>query len=141
MNINKILSKNNQNLSLTADKEYQNYYDGSPFPNIVIENFFDENYLNQVLSDFPDLSKIESSQKYSNKNEVKYANNDYTNYMHYSTAFSVYGSMESFIYFDSSKKTNELVTINELTNMYLAVLKRSQYVRGLTKKTNRAVLL
>jgi len=29
------------------------------------------------------------------------SNNDYTNYMHYSTAFSVYGSMESFIYFDS----------------------------------------
>lgn len=77
MNINKILSKDNQNLSLAADKEYKNYRKGFPFPNIVIENFFDEDYLNQVLLDFPDLSNIESSQKYLNKNEIKYANNDY----------------------------------------------------------------
>ena len=80
MNINKILSKNNQNLSLTADKAYKNYYNGSPFPNIVFENFFDEDYLNQILLDFPDLSKIESSQKYSNKNEIKYANNSHENF-------------------------------------------------------------
>ena len=80
MNINKILSKNNQNLSLTADKEYKNYHNELPFPNIVIENFFDEDYLNQILLDFPDLSKMESSQKYSNKNEIKYANNNYQNF-------------------------------------------------------------
>jgi len=80
MNINKILSKDNQNLSLTAAKEYKNYHNGSPFPNIVIENFFNEDYLNQILLDFPDLSKIKSSQKYLNKNEIKYANNDYQNF-------------------------------------------------------------
>jgi Rps23 Pro-64 3,4-dihydroxylase Tpa1-like proline 4-hydroxylase len=80
MNINKILSKNNQNLDLVAEKEFKNYHNGIPFPSIVIENFFDEEYLNQILSDFPDLSKIESSQKYMNKNEIKYANNDYENF-------------------------------------------------------------
>ena len=80
MNINKILSKDNQNLGLTAAKEYKNYHNGSPFPNIVIENFFNEDYLNQILLDFPDLSKIKSSQKYLNKNEIKYANNDYQNF-------------------------------------------------------------
>ena len=80
MNINKILSKDNQNLSLTAAKEYKNYHSGSPFPNIVIENFFNEDYLNQILLDFPDLSKIKSSQKYLNKNEIKYANNNYQNF-------------------------------------------------------------
>ena len=80
MNINKILSKDNQNLSLTAAKEYKNYHNGLPFPNIVIENFFNEDYLNQILLDFPDLSKIKSSQKYLNKNEIKYANNDYQNF-------------------------------------------------------------
>jgi Rps23 Pro-64 3,4-dihydroxylase Tpa1-like proline 4-hydroxylase len=99
MNINKILSKNNQNLSLTADKEYQNYYDGSPFPNIVIENFFDENYLNQVLSDFPDLSKIESSQKYSNKNEVKYANNDYLNFPDSMKSFFEFLNSDTYLNF------------------------------------------
>ncbi len=80
MNINKILSKNNQNLDLVAEKEFKNYHNGIPFPSIVIENFFDEEYLNQILSDFPDLSKVESSQKYMNKNEIKYANNDYENF-------------------------------------------------------------
>jgi len=80
MNINKILSKNNQDLDLVAEKEFKNYHNGIPFPSIVIENFFDEEYLNQILSDFPDLSKIESSQKYMNKNEIKYANNDYENF-------------------------------------------------------------
>ena len=80
MNINKILSKDNQNLGLTAAKEYKNYHNGLPFPNIVIENFFNEDYLNQILLDFPDLSKIKSSQKYLNKNEIKYANNDYQNF-------------------------------------------------------------
>ena len=80
MNINKILSKDNQNLDLFAEKEFKNYFNGISFPSIVIENFFDENYLNQVLSHFPDLSEIVSSQKYMNKNEIKYANNDYKNF-------------------------------------------------------------
>ena len=78
MNLNKILSKNNQNLDLIAEKESKNYLNGIPFPCIVIENFFDENFLNRVTRDFPDLSKIESSKKYMNKNEIKFANNDYT---------------------------------------------------------------
>ena len=80
MNINKILSKNNQNLNLIAEKEFKNYNNNPPFPSIVIENFFDEEYLNKVLLDFPDLSKIDLSQKYVNKNEIKYANNDYENF-------------------------------------------------------------
>jgi Rps23 Pro-64 3,4-dihydroxylase Tpa1-like proline 4-hydroxylase len=80
MNINKILSKKNQNLDLIAEKEFKNYSNNSPFPSIVFQNFFDEDYLNQVLSDFPDLSKIDSSQKYMNKNEIKYANNNYKNF-------------------------------------------------------------
>ena len=80
MNINKILSQDNQNLDLLAKQETQNYHKNTPFPSIVIENFFDKDYLNQVLLDFPDLSKIYSSQKYMNKNEIKYANNDYDNF-------------------------------------------------------------
>ena len=80
MNINKILSKDNQDLNLVAEKNFKNYYNETPFPSIVMENFFDEDYLDQVLLDFPDLSKIDTSQKYLNKNEVKYANNNYKNF-------------------------------------------------------------
>ena len=67
MNINKILSTNNQNLDLIAKKQFKTYNKNTPFPSIVIENFFDENYLSQVLSDFPDLSELKTSQKYMNK--------------------------------------------------------------------------
>ena len=80
MNINKILSTNNQNLDLIAKKQFKTYNKNTPFPSIVIENFFDENYLSQVLSDFPDLSELKTSQKYMNKNEIKYANNNYANF-------------------------------------------------------------
>lgn len=80
MNINKILSKENQNLDLVARNHQDNYCAAAPFPNIVIENFFDEKFLNQILNEFPDLSKINSTQKYINKNEIKYANNDYKNF-------------------------------------------------------------
>ena len=80
MNINKILSKENQNLDLVAERHQEEYNSAIPFPSIIIENFFDEKFLNQILNDFPNLSKIESTQKYMNKNEIKYANNDYTNF-------------------------------------------------------------
>tara|TARA_B100000767_G_scaffold273028_1_gene302111 strand:+ start:910 stop:1758 length:849 start_codon:yes stop_codon:yes gene_type:complete len=80
MNINKILSKENHNLDLVAKSHQDKYISAIPFPNIVIENFFDEKFLNQVLDEFPDLSKINSTQKYINKNEIKYANNDYKNF-------------------------------------------------------------
>jgi len=80
MNINKILSTNNQNLDLIAKKQFKTYNKNTPFTSIVIENFCDENYLSQVLSDFPDLSELKTSQKYMNKNEIKYANNNYANF-------------------------------------------------------------
>ena len=80
MNINKILSKENQNLDLVAERHQEEYNSAIPFPSIIIENFFDEKFLNQILNDFPNLSKIESTQKYMYKNEIKYANNDYTNF-------------------------------------------------------------
>ena len=108
MNMNNILSKNNQNLDLIADKESKNYYNGIPFPSIVMENFFDENYLNQVLSDFPDLSKIDSSQKYMNKNEIKYANNDYKNFPNSIKLFFDFLNSELYLNF-----LQKITSINE----------------------------
>jgi|TARA_B110001450_G_C17516346_1_gene438635 Rps23 Pro-64 3,4-dihydroxylase Tpa1-like proline 4-hydroxylase len=80
MNINKILSSNYQDLNLFAEKQSKNYSNGVPFSSIVIDNFFKEDFLNNILLNFPDLSKVEFSQKYNNKNEIKYANNKYDNF-------------------------------------------------------------
>jgi hypothetical protein len=73
---NDVVSKNflnNDFLNKDFKKEYQF---AIPFPNIVIDNFFNENFLNNVSKEFPDLSAVNESQKYENKDEVKFANND-----------------------------------------------------------------
>lgn len=74
---NDVVSKNflnNDFLNKDFKKEYQF---AIPFPNIVIDNFFNETFLNNVSKEFPDLSAVNESQKYENKDEVKFANNDY----------------------------------------------------------------
>ena len=80
MSFNNILSKNHQNLNQVAEKESENYQNGIPFPSIVFENFFDERFLDEIAEDFPDLSKLDSSQKYMNKNEIKFANNNFDSF-------------------------------------------------------------
>ena len=80
MSFNNILSKNHQNLNLLAEKESGNYKNAIPFPSIVFENFFDESFLDEIAEDFPDLSKLDSSQKYMNKNEIKFANNNFNSF-------------------------------------------------------------
>ena len=72
-----ILSENFQNLTDTALKEKQNYLTAKPFPNIVLNNFFKNDFLSTILNEFPDLSKLQESQKYNAKNEIKLSNKNY----------------------------------------------------------------
>ncbi|MES2376136.1 MAG: 2OG-Fe(II) oxygenase [Bacteroidota bacterium] len=57
---------------LAKDKQ-QEYLNAKPFPSIVIDDFFNEDMLDQVLADFPDLSKKDDIITYDNKNEKKLA--------------------------------------------------------------------
>ena len=77
---NKIISKKYLNPQTITEELKNNYQLGSPFPNIVLDNFFNESFLNTILKEFPDLSQINISQKYKNKDEVKFANNDFENF-------------------------------------------------------------
>ena len=61
-------------------KKKEEYLNADPFPNIVFDDFFNNDFLKTVVENFPNLEKINSSQKYINKNEVKFANNDYKNF-------------------------------------------------------------
>ena len=72
-----ILSENYQDLNITADNLKKNYLLEEPFPNIVIDNFFNKDFLNSILKDFPNLGSLDSSSRYENKNEIKYTNNQY----------------------------------------------------------------
>ena len=75
-----IISEKYKNLNLIAEKKKSEYLSASPFPNIELDNFFDNDFLKKIVKNFPNLEKINSSQKYTNKNEVKFANNDYKNF-------------------------------------------------------------
>ena len=55
----------------------EKYLNAEPFPFIIIENFFNKNFLDEILKQFPNLSDIKKTTKYQNKNEVKFGNNEY----------------------------------------------------------------
>jgi Rps23 Pro-64 3,4-dihydroxylase Tpa1-like proline 4-hydroxylase len=77
MKINDIVSENYRNLESFSRSQKEKYLLAEPFPNIELNNFFDQNFLDKILKEFPDLANLEKSNKYLNKNEVKYANNQY----------------------------------------------------------------
>ena len=77
INYTHILSENFQNLTEFALKEKKNYLTAKPFPNIALNNFFNNNFLNIILNEFPDLSKLAESQNYNAKNEIKLSNKNY----------------------------------------------------------------
>ena len=49
LNIKHILSEEFQNLTEFALKEKKNYLTAKPFPNIALNNFFNNNFLNTIL--------------------------------------------------------------------------------------------
>ena len=80
LNIKHILSEEFQNLTEFALKEKKNYLTAKPFPNIAFNNFFNNDFLNTILNEFPDLSKLHGSQNYNVKNEIKLSNKNYDNF-------------------------------------------------------------
>jgi Rps23 Pro-64 3,4-dihydroxylase Tpa1-like proline 4-hydroxylase len=75
--------KRNKSLALThsrfselkqlAAELKEQYQNGNPFPNIVIDDFFDEAILSRVLTEFPDLSTKNDVHKFDGYNEKKLA--------------------------------------------------------------------
>ena len=77
MEIKKIINNKLKNIENFINENKEKFERGDPFPYIIIEDFFNEEFLNEVLSEFPDLTKQKKTTNYSNKNEVKFANSDY----------------------------------------------------------------
>ncbi|MCM5663485.1 2OG-Fe(II) oxygenase [Galbibacter mesophilus] len=67
-----MLSEKYENLSIVANANKQKYQENRPFPNIVFSDFFDADFLQQVLDEFPDLSEANTA-KFNNPNENKIA--------------------------------------------------------------------
>ena len=72
MESNIISKKYSDLIKLSLDKKDE-YTSARPFPFILLDNFFDSDYLNQILDDFPDLSKSNYSHKFNTKNDKKIA--------------------------------------------------------------------
>ncbi|WP_202803354.1 hypothetical protein [Pedobacter arcticus] len=52
-----LLSEQHQDLIQSANKYATQYQSADPFPSISFDDFFDEDFLTEVLSEFPDLSR------------------------------------------------------------------------------------
>ena len=101
-----IVSEKYTSIDSTVDENKNDYLKNEPFPNIVLDDFFNENFLNEVLKDFPDLSKVDNSQKYKNKDEVKFANNDYVNFP--SSIKKLFDFMNSSVFLEFLQKITSI---------------------------------
>jgi Rps23 Pro-64 3,4-dihydroxylase Tpa1-like proline 4-hydroxylase len=54
-----LINKKYLNLHDTAVKYFDRYIDGKPFPHIILDNFFNDDFLNKILNEFPkNLEKL-----------------------------------------------------------------------------------
>lgn len=67
------LNKKHQNLVELAKDNIKSYAKASPFPSIALDDFFNPDYLDAVLDEFPDLSLKKTSTKFTNTKEIKLA--------------------------------------------------------------------
>ena len=99
MDYEHILSENFQNLEQVALEEKIKYINAKPFPNITLTNFFEDNFLNKILEEFPNLSKLQGSQIYKEKNEIKLSNKDYNKFPNNIKKFIDFLNSEIFLGF------------------------------------------
>lgn len=52
MEIKKIINNKLKNIENLINENKKKFERGEPFPHIIIENFFDEEFLNEVLNEF-----------------------------------------------------------------------------------------
>lgn len=70
--LSNILGEQYRNLAQVAEFEAERYQTAEPFPSISFKNFFNPDFLSEVLDEFPDLSKKDAL-KFNSHNEKKLA--------------------------------------------------------------------
>ncbi len=109
----------------------EEYSKSKPFPNIVFNNFFNQDFLEQVLMEFPNLALIKSSENYNNKSEVKFANNEYNKFPESIKKLINFMNSENFINFlqDITSIEEKLVPDYELNGGGLHEIKNGGYLK------------
>ena len=80
MEIENIINDKFKDVEKFIFQNKEKFVNANPFPFIIIEDFFSNEFLNEVLNQFPNLSEQKKTTNYDNKNEVKFANNQYKNF-------------------------------------------------------------
>jgi Rps23 Pro-64 3,4-dihydroxylase Tpa1-like proline 4-hydroxylase len=93
-----IVDRKYENLVEVAKQYCSEYKNAKPFPNIVFENFFDTEMLDNVLSEFPDLS-IGKASIFDNPNEKKLAGKGNKRFGKITKKFMKYLNSEEFLQF------------------------------------------
>ena len=55
------------------------YRSNHPFPHIVLDNFVDEELLNNVLNEFPDLSTFDNKRSFNEPKQIKFGSIGFEN--------------------------------------------------------------
>ncbi len=69
--ISEIIAKKYKDLDEFSIKKRSEYATAKPFPHILLEDFFDNNYLEKILNDFPDLTKKKDAYEFKTKTDQK----------------------------------------------------------------------
>ena len=113
---NEIVNDYYKSLNGNYEDLIKSYINEEPFPNIELKNFFNEEFLNKVLNEFPDLSK-KRSENYNNKNEIKFANNDYNNFSpNIKLIFNYLNSDEFILFLQSITSIKEKLIADKALN-------------------------
>lgn len=98
-----------KDLKQFAKEKNVEYVNAEPYPNIVIDGLFDEDILNKIVDEFPDLAKQKDIIVYNNLNEVKLAAKGEGSFGETTRLFAHYLNSQPFLEF-----LQELTGIKEM---------------------------
>ncbi len=123
------INKPFEDLKNTARQYKDQYSNASPFPNIAFEHFFNPDWLNEILEEFPDLEK-KGDIKFNNPNEIKLASKGENRFGPKTKAFVHFLNSEPFLEF-----------LQELTGIEETLLPDPYFEGGGYHETKRGGLL
>jgi hypothetical protein len=92
------LNKKHEDLQKFGESLSNDYLNAEPFPSIYIDDFFDEQFLNEVLNEFPDLSKLDSI-NFNDPNQKKFAGKGESTFGYNTRLLMHYLNSEPFLLF------------------------------------------
>lgn len=95
----KILNAKNQDLEKIAVELEKQYFCAEPYSHVVLDNFFDDIFLNKILYEFPDLSNEGDSTQFKDGLSIKLASNINTKFKE--NTFNLFSFLNSkdFLFF------------------------------------------